>query len=110
GEAPLVYRRGELITLPGAGFPIGLLDGHDYEESVVEMEPGDAVLLYSDGVTDQLNESEDEFGQARVRDFIGKNGKQAPRAAVDQLIAQIDEYRGSTPLTDDQTAVILKVL
>ncbi len=110
GEAPLVYRHGELITLQGNGFPIGLLEARDYEEAVFEMETGDSILLYSDGIVDQLNEQEQDFGQARVREFMEKSGKQAPRAAVDSLIAQVDEYRGAMPLTDDQTAVILKVL
>jgi sigma-B regulation protein RsbU (phosphoserine phosphatase) len=110
GEAPLVYRHGELITLQGNGFPIGLLEARDYEEAVFEMETGDSILLYSDGIVDQLNEQEQDFGQARVREFMEKSGKQPPRAAVDSLIAQVDEYRGAMPLTDDQTAVILKVL
>ena len=110
GEAPIVYRRGELIPLRGTGVPIGLLEDREYEEEVFETEPGDAILLYSDGIVDQLNEQEQEFGHARVRHFLKKHGQAAPRAAVDELIAQVDAFRGATPLTDDQTAVILKVL
>jgi len=110
GEAPIVYRRGELIPLRGTGVPIGLLEGRDYEEEVFATEPGDVVLLYSDGIVDQINEDEKEFGHARVRHFLEKHGSDTPRAAVDALIAQMDDYRGSMPLTDDQTTVILKVL
>ena len=110
GEAPIVYRQGKLIPLRGTGVPIGLLEGRDYEEDVFQTEPGDVVLLYSDGIVDQVNEEEQEFGHARVRHFLQKHGTDTPRDAVDALIAQMDEYRGSMPLTDDQTAVILKVL
>lgn len=110
GEAPLVYRRGELIPLRGTGVPIGLLDDREYEEEVFDTEPGDAILLFSDGIVDQMDEQEQEFGSARVREFMLKHGSQSPRAAVDELIAQMDAFRGSMPLTDDQTAVIMKVL
>jgi len=110
GEAPVVYRRGELITLPGTGVPVGLLDAREYEESAFDMEPGDAVLLYSDGIVDQVNEQHEDFAHIRVRQFLEKHGTLAPRAAVDALIAELDQFRGAMPLTDDQTAVILKVL
>jgi sigma-B regulation protein RsbU (phosphoserine phosphatase) len=77
---------------------------------VFETEPGDAILLYSDGIVDQLNEQDEDFAHARVHQFLEKHGTDTPRVAVDALIAQLDEFRGPTPLTDDQTAVILKVL
>jgi sigma-B regulation protein RsbU (phosphoserine phosphatase) len=109
GEAPIVYRRGELIPLQGTGVPIGLLEDREYEEEVFETQPGDVILLYSDGIVDQVSEQDKEFGHARVRQFLEKHGSDTPRAAVDALIAQLDEYRGTMPLTDDQTAVILKV-
>ncbi len=109
GEAPIVYRRGELIPLRGTGVPIGLLEGRDYEEEVFEVESGDNILLYSDGIVDQVNEQEKEFGHTRVRHFLEKHGKDTPRIAVDALITQMDEYRGSMPLTDDQTAVMMKI-
>jgi sigma-B regulation protein RsbU (phosphoserine phosphatase) len=110
GEAPLVYRRGELIKLRGTGVPIGLLEDREYEEEVFEAEPGDAILLFSDGIVDQLNEQEQDFTGARVRDFLEKHGTDTPRAAVDELIAQLDVFRGAMPLTDDQTAVMMRVL
>ena len=110
GEAPLVYRRGELIPLRGTGVPIGLLEDRDYEEEIFETEPGDAILLFSDGIVDQLNDREEDFTGVRVRRFMEKHGGDAPRAAVDELIAQLDAFRGSMPLTDDQSAVMMKVL
>jgi sigma-B regulation protein RsbU (phosphoserine phosphatase) len=110
GEAPLVYRRGELIALRGTGVPIGLLEDREYEEEVFETEPGDAILLFSDGIVDQVNEHEEDFTGARVRQFLAKHGAGAPLAAVDELIAQLDAFRGTMPLTDDQTAVMMRVL
>lgn len=110
GEAPLVYRRGELIALSGTGVPIGLLEGRDYDEEVFQTEPGDAILLYSDGIVDQLDEGEHHFTHTRIRHFFETHGNETPRVAVDGLIAELDAFRGAIALTDDQTAVVMKVL
>jgi len=69
-----VYRHGEIIALRGTGVPIGLLEDRAYEEEVFETEPGDAILLFSDGIVDQVNKQEQDFSGARVRHFMEKHG------------------------------------
>ncbi len=56
--------------LAGGGVVIGLFPGATYEESVVDLHPGDVLIAFTDGVTEALNESEEEFGEERLKELI----------------------------------------
>ncbi len=109
GEPPLVFRNGEVMTLKASGVPIGLLDDREYEEVEFRAENGDLMLLYSDGVEDQLNASEKDFSRGRVRDILKKHGTEVPQRIVDAIFADLDQFRGGTAITDDQTVVAMRV-
>src|SRR5437899_8286461 len=65
-EAPLIYRNGEILTPRAEGVPIGLLEDREYEEVVHQTEPGDTILVFSDGVADQLNSKDADYSRSRV--------------------------------------------
>ena len=106
---PLLCRRGKLIVTQAEGVPIGLLEDQDYDQVEINAEAGDLLLLYSDGIEDQLAEHED-YGRKRLQKlFIASCGK-TPKQIVNKIFEDLDTFRGSTPLTDDQTTIALKVL
>ncbi len=106
---PFLCREGKLVPIKAEGVPIGLLDVQEYDQEKIETKPGDLLLLYSDGMEDQLAETED-YGRKRLRKLFLASCKMTPRELVKTLFADVDKFRGSTPLTDDQTVVALKVL
>ena len=106
---PLLCRNGKLIASKAEGVPIGLLDAQEYDQVKIEAESGDLLLLYSDGMEDQLAENED-YGRKRLQKLFVANCGKTPREIVNNLFTDLDKFRGSTPLTDDQTVVALKVL
>jgi len=108
-EAPLIYRRGEILTPQVEGVPIGLLEDREYEEVVHLTEPGDLILLFSDGVADQLNPKGAEYSRARVMRMLKKHGAESSKTIADAFFADLDVYREGTPITDDQTVVVMKV-
>jgi sigma-B regulation protein RsbU (phosphoserine phosphatase) len=108
-EPPLVVRRGEILKPYAEGVPIGLLEETEYDEVVFAAEPGDLVLLFSDGVEDQLNAKEEDFGRARLARLLKSHAGATPRAIVDEVFAQLDRFRESVPLTDDQTLIAIHV-
>ena len=71
-EAPMVFRRGEILQPKMEGVPIGLLADTEYEEVELMLEPGDTILFYSDGVEDQLNAKEESYSRARVTRLLTK--------------------------------------
>ncbi len=92
------------------GVPIGLLEDREYEEVELMLEPGDTILFYSDGVEDQLNAKEEDYSRARVSRLLTKRAQLAPQAIADAFFADLDKFRGETPITDDQTLVVVASL
>jgi sigma-B regulation protein RsbU (phosphoserine phosphatase) len=108
-EPPLIFRRGEVIKPKVEGVPIGLLDGREYEELALETEINDTILFYSDGIEDQLNAKEEDYTRGRVQRLLKKHGTESPKAIADAIFADLDAFRDDTPITDDQSVVVMRV-
>ena len=63
---PMICRDGERVRVTAEGIPLGLLEDRDYDEVTVKTKKGDTIVLYSDGVADQLNRQDQEYGGARL--------------------------------------------
>jgi phosphoserine phosphatase RsbU/P len=106
---PMLYRNGKIIDARAEGVPIGLLDDQEYDEIQVVAQPDDLLLLYSDGIEDQLSTNED-YGHQRLEKLFIANGQERPQEIVNLIFDDLDRFRGLTPITDDQTLIALKVL
>jgi len=107
---PLMLRNGQIIETRIEGVPIGLLDGREYDEVTLDCEPDDALVFYSDGVDEQINEKGEEFGRERIMRILKKHGTEPPQAIADAIIDAEDKFRAAVPIFDDQTVVVLRVL
>jgi phosphoserine phosphatase RsbU/P len=106
---PLIWRRGEILNPRVEGVPIGLLDDISYDEVDLELQAGDIVMLYSDGVEDQTNSGAEEFSRARVTEVLQQHSAKASKAIADAVVAALDAHRGSVGITDDQSVIVLRV-
>jgi len=106
---PIAIRRGEVIKPRVEGIPLGLLPNRDYEETVLETQPGDIVALFSDGITDQFDPAGAEYGRARLIALLKASCRQSPDAVIATTFADLDAFSGAAPPFDDQTIVLLKV-
>ena len=109
-EPLLICRNGQVTATVAEGIPIGLLENQEYEETEYLAEPGDTLLLFSDGLEDQLNEADQQFSAVRIQTLLREYGGGTARAMVDHLFTSLDTFRDGVVLTDDQTAVVLKVV
>src|SRR5262249_22690411 len=103
---PLIVRGGEILKPDAEGIPIGLLEDRQYDETTFQAQPGDTILLFSDGVDDQLNAKEEEYSRGRVSKLLKKQSERAPKEVADAIFADLDKFRDDTPITDDQTALV----
>lgn len=105
---PILCRNGKLIESDTTGVPIGLLEGQEYEQIAIIAESRDLLLLYSDGVEDQLSGT-DEYGRERLKALLASSCDKEPQQIADAILEDIDVFRGTTPLTDDQTVIAIRV-
>ncbi len=108
-EPPIICRKGEIIKPKVEGVPAGLLDDREYDEVTLDAEPGDLVVLHSDGITDQRNPEGEEYGRARLGRTLRKLGGKPVDVVADSILADFDEFKGEAPTDDDQTLIVLKV-
>ncbi len=106
---PMILRDGKVIEKKIEGVPIGLLDRREYDEITLDLEHGDTILLYSDGVEDQNNPKGEEFSRGRVRRLLKKHGAGSPKEIADAIIERVDTFRSAKPVFDDQTVIVLRV-
>lgn len=106
---PIICRKGEIIHPKVEGVPLGLLPDREYDNVTVQAEPGDLIVLFSDGITDQLNTSDEEYGRRRVVRLLKDACHGSPQSVIDTMFADLDRFTESRSAFDDQTIVVLKV-
>ncbi|MCP5111424.1 MAG: GAF domain-containing protein [bacterium] len=106
---PIICRGGQILKQRVEGIPIGLLDDIQYDENVFDAEPGDIIMLYSDGIFDQVNSAGEEFGRRPLYQCLEARWRESPSEIVDAVFEELDQFRAGAELSDDQTVIILKV-
>ncbi len=91
------------------GLPSGLFDDARYDEHIVRLAPGDAVLFTTDGLMEAHNAARDEFGVERVIQVCSQNHSAPPDLLLDRLFESLLEFTGGTAPHDDMTAALLKI-
>jgi sigma-B regulation protein RsbU (phosphoserine phosphatase) len=105
GHVPpvLVRDNGQCVRLREANLPIGLLAESDYTSARAKLNPGERVILVTDGVTEAENHLGDMFGDERLE----QAAKAAEGPCFDHIFSAIKAFSGSTPLSDDCTLLEL---
>jgi phosphoserine phosphatase RsbU/P len=107
---PMICRNGEILKLRVEGVPLGLLDEREYDEVTFDAEPGDIILLYSDGIQDQTNDAEEEYGRHRLACVLKASCAETPAGIVGAVTKDLAAFRGDAPDFDDQTLIAIRVL
>lgn len=91
------------------GLPSGLFDVADYEAIRLPLEPGDAVLFATDGLTDALNPEGEEFGMQRLVEICSERREKPASDLLETIFSEVDHFAGGHPQQDDMTAAVLKL-
>jgi serine phosphatase RsbU (regulator of sigma subunit) len=110
-ERPLLLRDGKVLTLQGMGAVLGILDVDDLilSEENLALHPGDRLLLYTDGLTDVINEEGDFLGLERLEDLIRDQGELPIEEYCQQVFDTLRSFRGDGEQFDDMTLLVLEV-
>ena len=101
---------GEITWLDVSGVPLGSFPAITYEERLIRYTRGDVFLFYSDGVSEAMNASGDEFGRDRIASVLVAQHGRTSQEIVDAIFAAIAEFRGEAPQNDDITALAVRAL
>ena len=106
--APLLLRNGGFIELSSGGMILGFAPDSFYRAGYVRMEPGDFMILYTDGVIEHMSTLEEEFGNERLQDWMLRWKDEPLELAVENLFDLLQEYGGQRTLRDDATVVLVR--
>jgi sigma-B regulation protein RsbU (phosphoserine phosphatase) len=110
----LMRANGEAEWIKSTGTPLGLMAPDiievmaPYQEKSFELQPGDALALFSDGVTEAHDEDDNEFGEERLAEFLRPIRHEPAEALVEKVFDELDHFAGSAPQYDDITLFIIK--
>jgi sigma-B regulation protein RsbU (phosphoserine phosphatase) len=91
-----------------ADLPLGLIAGTSYNQTAVELEVGDLLLLYTDGISESYDESGAQLGLERLLSIARNLPTETAVAAGKALLAAVARFRGTAPAADDETVVALR--
>jgi serine phosphatase RsbU (regulator of sigma subunit)/type II secretory pathway predicted ATPase ExeA len=107
---PLIFSPGDdsVKHLPRTGIPLGIEIDTQWQRSLVQIPPGGILLLYTDGITDAQNQSEEFFGEQRLLDNVRRQSlTRTSRTISDALISSVFEFASGQPQVDDITLMVL---
>jgi phosphoserine phosphatase RsbU/P len=107
---PLFCRGGQVETVQAEGFPLGMFKDVSYEEFTLSTRPGDAVIFFSDGIVDAVNDKEEMFGNDRLTELVTSHLKCSAQDMVDAIYQELSAFQGGVERFDDETVIVLKVL
>jgi sigma-B regulation protein RsbU (phosphoserine phosphatase) len=105
---PFVLGRRGVRRLDAGGPVIGLLPHAPYAQAAEQLDPGDVIVLFSDGVSEAFNAAGDDFGEARLLEVSQAGAGGTAQALVEQIIAAVRAFTRGAPQSDDITVMVIR--
>jgi len=105
---PMICRGNEILKVRVEGVPLGLLDSREYEEMPFQLQRGDLLVLYSDGITDHVNSAGVEYGRGRLAQVVRSHCERPAAELVKEIFKDVDRFARTA--FDDQTVFVMKTL
>jgi sigma-B regulation protein RsbU (phosphoserine phosphatase) len=109
-EYPFILKSdGTHYRLLSGGVPIGVLDNQEYAEESIELEEGDCLFVFSDGITDSINIEDERFGEGRLEKILLelKAKGAGPEEMIKEVFNRSIDHSGQSNRFDDMTAVVI---
>ena len=105
---PFLFRNGSVQRLEEGGTVVGLFERVKYNQAVVQLQPGDLVLAFTDGMTEPENSFGEEFGEDRLVDAARRALYSPAEALAQEIYRSVNEWTGSPELQDDMTMIFVR--
>jgi sigma-B regulation protein RsbU (phosphoserine phosphatase) len=110
GHHPALLMRamdGSIEKLERTGIPLGVLEEATWKRDRVRIEPGDVLVLYTDGITDAENTSDEFYGLVRLQEVLGRQRDKTAEEIRDAIREEVRRWVGKAAQFDDITLMVL---
>jgi sigma-B regulation protein RsbU (phosphoserine phosphatase) len=98
---------GDPLARRGIGLPVGLIPGTDYVQTIVSLRKSDFLVLYTDGITEAVDNNGSELGRGRLLEWARQSPKENPTLLGEALLKRFSEFRANRQ-NDDETLIVLR--
>jgi serine phosphatase RsbU (regulator of sigma subunit)/pSer/pThr/pTyr-binding forkhead associated (FHA) protein len=106
---PLLLRQGEVSELYSTGsLPIGLAENESYASSHIQLEPGDTLLLYTDGVTEAEDKDRNLFQDVRLKEVFGQHRDSSLKVLQEGILSAVENFTAGASQSDDVTLLVVR--
>jgi sigma-B regulation protein RsbU (phosphoserine phosphatase) len=107
---PFVLGKSGIRRLEEGGPVVGLLEFAPYAQDIVRLDPGDVIVIFSDGVSEALDAGGEEFGDARLEAVATAARDETSAQLVDRIVVAVREFTKGAPQSDDITVMVIRYL
>ena len=101
---------GAVTELPLTGdLALGIAQGHEFGENTVNLVPGDALFLYTDGITEACNHQLDEYGEGRLDEVLGGGEPSSAQELAESVVDSVERFADGATQFDDITCLSLRL-
>ncbi|NWG14053.1 MAG: SpoIIE family protein phosphatase [Acidobacteria bacterium] len=109
GHLPSLWVQGHQVKrIEGGGLPLGLFCSGKYRVDRIRLNPGDSLILYSDGLSEATNPQLEEYGLDRLSSLLVNLRSEPPRALIEACLTDLRQFLGDVPKNDDLTVLAIR--
>jgi serine phosphatase RsbU (regulator of sigma subunit) len=107
-DAPISNLSNQVIRLDKGGLLLGCFEFAEYENGSKPFEPGEILLIFSDGVTEAMNENDEEFGEESLINLLKSNVNSTAKELIDKIVFEVQAHSSKVVQSDDITLIVVK--
>jgi sigma-B regulation protein RsbU (phosphoserine phosphatase) len=108
GHVPPLCQNGRVTRLPSNGVPLGLFCEVGYSSQTVRLEPGDRLVLATDGVIESRDLQDVEYGIDALAELVAASVHDSPRKLISRVLEDVERFRAGSPTVDDTTVMVVQ--
>jgi sigma-B regulation protein RsbU (phosphoserine phosphatase) len=110
-NAPILRRNsGAIERLSNGGLPLGMWADKTYESGNLSLQPGDWLVIFTDGVVEAVNQQDEEYGEERLLNVLQAGASATPDQLLRRVMSDLDTFVGPTSQHDDITCMLVKAV
>jgi sigma-B regulation protein RsbU (phosphoserine phosphatase) len=108
--APILIRQGEVLRLESNGTVVGMFPDYPYEQCDVELQRGDLLVAFTDGITESENAKEEQFGDERLIELLRRNAERPLEEILGKVMESVGSWAHDPSTRDDITMLLARKL